>query len=161
MGRDTSAERAESFSEFMRVNEPPIRRALMSGYGRDAGREAALEAFEYGWEHWDRVRKMRNPSGYLYRAGSHAAARKVKYRPPPHEMASAPQHDPWVEPGLDGALDRLTRSQRTSVVLVHGFGWTYQEAADLLGVGRSTVQRHVDRAIGKLRIELEVSDATG
>jgi RNA polymerase sigma factor (sigma-70 family) len=75
-------------------------------------------------------------------------------------MADVPtSSEPWVEPGLDGALDHLSGPQRTAVVLIHGFGWTYQEVSELLAVRRSTVQRHAARALSKLRSELEVRDA--
>jgi RNA polymerase sigma factor (sigma-70 family) len=45
------------------------------------------------------------------------------------------------------------------VVLIYGFGWTYQEVSELLDIRRSTVQRHVTRAMKKLRQELGVRNA--
>jgi DNA-directed RNA polymerase specialized sigma24 family protein len=41
---------------------------------------------------------------------------------------------------------------------VHGYGWTLEETSRLLGVGRSTVQKHVDRGLDRLRGALGVSD---
>lgn len=149
-----------SFSEFMEETEPRVRRALISGYGSQFGREATIEAYEYVWEHWDRVRKAANPTGYVYKTGAHCAARnrrqqgrRTGFDQPPTTAV------PWVEPKLNGALHRLSDPQRTSVVLIHGFDWTYQEVADLLGVRRSTVQRHLSRALNKLRSDLGVHDA--
>ncbi len=137
-----------------RAEEPRIQRALSAGYGPEIGREATLEAFEYGWEHWNRIQDMSNPAGYLYRVGSRCATRLRRNRESMLLTAEVPSEwDPWVEPGLDGALDQLTSAQRTVVVLIHGFGWTYQEVSELLGVRRSTVQRHADRALSKLRSE--------
>jgi len=46
-----------------------------------------------------------------------------------------------------------------SVVLCHGYGWTRAEVAELLGVNASTVQRHVDRGVAKLRSGLGVGEA--
>jgi DNA-directed RNA polymerase specialized sigma24 family protein len=40
--------------------------------------------------------------------------------------------------------------------LVHGFEYTHQEVADLLGISRSSVQNHVERGLARLRTELEV-----
>jgi len=37
--------------------------------GQVSGREVAQEALEYGWEHWERLRSMENPVGYLYKVG--------------------------------------------------------------------------------------------
>jgi DNA-directed RNA polymerase specialized sigma24 family protein len=144
----------------METTEPRVRRALISGFGSRLGREATLEAFEYAWEHWDRVQASSNAAGYVYRAGAHSAARtrrregrKVGFDPP------QPNPEPWVEPKLDSALNRLTRPQRTAVVLIYGFGWTYREVSEFLGIRRSTVQRHLSRAMAKLRSDLGVHDA--
>jgi hypothetical protein len=30
-----------------------------------AGRDAAADALAYGWEHWERIKDMKNPIGYL------------------------------------------------------------------------------------------------
>ncbi len=151
---------ADSFSDFMEEAEPRVRRALISGFGAQLGREATLDAFEYAWEHWDRLRRGSNPAGYVYRAGVHVAARARRRE---HRRAGfddpSPRAERWVEPKLDGALDRLTRPQRTAVVLIHGFGWTYREVSDVMGIRRSSVQRHVDRAMEKLRADLGVRNA--
>lgn len=155
-----SGDPGAAFSAFMTDTEPRIQRALRAGYGPEIGREATLEAFEYGWEHWNRIGAMSNPAGYLYRVGAHCAARLARNRGSMVLTTEVPtMSEPWVEPGLDGALDVLSGPQRTAVVLIHGFGWTYQEVSDLLGVRRSTVQRHTARAMSKLRSELEVHDA--
>lgn len=62
-----------------------------------------------------------------------------------------------MEPSLRGALGGLSDRQRVAVVLVHGYGWTMAEVADLLGVKVTTVQSHLDRALARLRSILEVS----
>lgn len=149
-----------SFERFMADNEPRVRRALISGFGSRLGREATVDAFEYGWEHWDRIRRYSNPAGYLYRTGVRCAlkARRKEAKRFGFE-ADRSSGEVWAEPKLDGSLDRLTNSQRVCVVLVHGFDWTYQEVADFLEVKRSTVQRHVDRGMSKLRSDLGVRDA--
>jgi RNA polymerase sigma factor (sigma-70 family) len=64
---------------------------------------------------------------------------------------------PWVERDLPVALGRLSDRERAAVVLVHGVGWSYAEVADLFGIGKSTVQKHVDRGMGKLRRRLGVT----
>jgi RNA polymerase sigma factor (sigma-70 family) len=63
---------------------------------------------------------------------------------------------PWIEPALPAALEALTSQQRVSVVLAHGFGWTQREIAELLEISTSTVQNHIERAVAKLRVALEV-----
>jgi RNA polymerase sigma factor (sigma-70 family) len=62
------------------------------------------------------------------------------------------------EPGLPVALAALSEAQRVAVVLVHGYGWTLREVADLTAVTVSTVQSHAERGLSKLRSALEVTD---
>jgi RNA polymerase sigma factor (sigma-70 family) len=95
---------------------------------------------------------MANPVGYLYRVGqSRTRRRRSAFMAP-----SASAETPWIEPGLDRAVADLTEMQRVAVVLVHGFGWTAHEVAELLGVKATTVQTHVERALVRLRVALEV-----
>ena len=51
----------DDFVGFVRETEPKLRRALIAAAGGQRGREAACEALEYAWEHWDRVKAMENP----------------------------------------------------------------------------------------------------
>ena len=147
----------ESFTRFAHDAEPHLRHALVAAYGPDIGRDAAAEAIAYGWEHWDRLRTMDNPIGYLYRVGRTSGS--CWLRRPARLPEPPPQNPPWIEPALPAALNRLSRNQRTAVLLVKGYGLRYREVAELLGIGVSTVQKHVDRALQKLRNELEVDGA--
>ena len=148
-----------SFAEFVEDAEPRLRRALVARYGYQEGREAVAEALAYAWEHWERVAGMENPVGYLYRVGRTRGTwgfRRPVQLPRPEATA-----DPsWFEPTLPGAVERLPIRQRTAVMLVKAHGYTYDEAADVMGIARTSVQRHVERALTKLRKALEVtSDA--
>lgn len=147
----------DSFTGFFRVVEPKLRHALVAAYGPSIGREAAAEAMAYAWQHWERVRTMENSAGYLYRVGQ-SGARKL--RRPLLSIAQREQRssEPWVEPALAAALQALSEPQRVAVVLCHGFGWTHREVAELLGIGRTTVQNHVERGLVKLRDRLEVTE---
>ncbi len=146
----------ETYSSFVEEVQDRLRHALVAHFGLETGREAAADALAYGWEHWDRIQTMDNPAGYLYRVGQHKAIRRRRSRP---LFPAAPTHsDPIVEPGLPRALTSLSAKQRQVVVLVHGYEMTHQEAADLLGVSRGSVQRHLERGLAKLRHSLGVSD---
>lgn len=151
-----------AFIAFMTDAEPRVRRALVAHYGPDVGREAAAEALAYGWLHWDRVRGMGNPVGYLFRIGQNQARRQLGARRR-HEVTlrvdpPGPNPEPWYEPGLDRALRGLSAQQRGAVLLVKGYGWTYEETARAMGVRRSTVDKHVARGLAKLRRSLGVPD---
>jgi DNA-directed RNA polymerase specialized sigma24 family protein len=150
---DTSA-RAR-FAAFVAEVEPRLRRALVAAYGGERGREAVAEALAWGWEHWADLEAMDNPAGYLYRVGQ-SRTRPRKQAP---TFEAPPGTEPWVEPQLLPALAALTERQRVAVVLVHGFGWTHREVAELTGLAVTSVQNHVERGLEKLRAALEVRDA--
>jgi DNA-directed RNA polymerase specialized sigma24 family protein len=140
---------------FVKETGPGLRRALIAAYGPEVGAEATAEALAYGWEHWRAVQRKRNPGGFLYRVGQSRARRYFRRRP--RELPPAPTNPgPVYEPGLSAALADLTDRQRAVVTLVHGFGYTLREVGELLGISRSTVQRHLDRAVARLRRRLEV-----
>ncbi|HEU5152224.1 MAG TPA: sigma-70 family RNA polymerase sigma factor [Iamia sp.] len=144
----------EAFTSFVAEVEPRLRRALTSLRGSDLGRDATAEALAYAWANWSTVREMANPVGYLYRVGS-SRTRPRRRRPWPPAVPVEPH---GFEPGLGPALARLSERQRTAVVLVHGCGWTHQEVADALGLSRSSVGTHVERAMALLRRELGADD---
>lgn len=145
----------ESFSGFVAEVEGRLRRALTPSLGSEFAREAAAEGLAHGWENWDRVGAMENPAGYLYRVAlnwgrSNAPKRPVMLpRPPAHQT-------PWIEPGLPEALSALSEKQRVAVFLVWGHEWSLAEVADLLGVAKGTVQKHLERGMKKLRRHLGV-----
>jgi DNA-directed RNA polymerase specialized sigma24 family protein len=146
---------AQDFTIFMRECEPRLRQALIAACGGQAGRDAACEALAYGWEHWDRVAVMANPTGYLYRVGvqrGRTSARRgvILFR------GGGTDSLPEVEPALVGALESLPDRQRTVVVLVHCFEWSLSEVADMLALSKSTVQNHLERGMRSLRRTLGV-----
>jgi DNA-directed RNA polymerase specialized sigma24 family protein len=151
---DNSAD-IEAFEEFVRVSEPSIRRALVAAYGADVGRDATAEALAWAWEHWERLREMENPVGYLFRVGQ--TRRPRPSRRLPFFPAVAADRTAYFEPGLPAALATLTEHQRVATVLVYGFAWSLQDTADLLGVKVTSVQNHLERGLKKLRAHLEVS----
>ncbi len=145
---------AEAFTAFMREAQPRVLVALAAAYGPDAANDASAEAFAYAWEHWDRVAEMENPAGYVYRVGrSRIRPRKqAMVCPPP-----PPNPAPLVEPKLIAALGRLSERQRAAVVLTEGFQYSLTEVAELLGVHPSSVRRHRERGLHKLRSRLGVT----
>lgn len=148
---------AATYEAFVETGGARLRRAFLAAYGPEVGAEATADALTYAWEHWSRVSEMRNPTGYLYRVGQSKARR---YRRRPIRLPQAESvAQPWVEPGLPAALEHLSERQRQAILLCHGFGWTLAEVGELLDVGPSTVQRHLDRGMKKLRSDLGVDDA--
>jgi DNA-directed RNA polymerase specialized sigma24 family protein len=145
------------FTAFVREVQDPVRHALTAGFGVEVGREAAEEALVHAWRHWDRVSRMKNPGGYVYRVGHRMAQKMARKRPPvgfPEMSAANPVR---VEPGLPAALEELSGRQRTVVVLVCAYGLSQRDAARMLGITRSSLQRHLERGLARLRRELGVT----
>jgi len=148
---------APGFEEFVLATEPPLRRALVAAYGYEDGREAAADALAYAWEHWARVREMPNAAGYLYRVARSSVSHGRRWRRRPPLLAAPPGAEHRFEPGLPAALAALSERQRVAVVLVHGFGYTLREVAELTGIKVTTVQNHLERGLTRLRDRLGVT----
>jgi DNA-directed RNA polymerase specialized sigma24 family protein len=145
------------FRAFVAHAEPRLRRGLMASYGPDRGREATAEALAVAWEHWDKVRHMANPVGYLFRVGqSRTRSRKQRL-----EFARPADTEVWVEPGLPLALSRLSPRQRVVVYLVHGYGFTVHDVAQILQPRDTSVRTHLRRGLSSLRRSLNVDQAGG
>jgi RNA polymerase sigma-70 factor (ECF subfamily) len=148
--------KADEFTTFVEANDARLRGALIAALGSDVGREATAEAMAYGWENWTRVSAMDNPVGYLYRVGRNLGGRMHRR----HRVllpSAVVAGEPWVEPGLPGALAALPERQRVVVWLVHSADWTMSEVADVLGISKASVQRHLERGMSKLRRILGVT----
>jgi DNA-directed RNA polymerase specialized sigma24 family protein len=144
----------EAFERFVRDVEPRLRRALVAAYGFEEGRDATAEALAYAWERWDRLQEIGNLPGYLFRVGQSRRRRRRQ----PVLFDTSGWAEPLFEPGLPRALAALTERQRLAVVLVHGYGYTLREVAELAGIRQTTVQNHVERGLARLRTQLGVSD---
>ncbi len=147
-----------SFTSFIERVARPLRQALIAAYGPDVGADVTADALAYAWENWERIGQMHNPAGYLYRVGQSRARRGIFRKPPPVEPPIMHGGSPWFEPGLGPAIASLSEKQRAAVVLVHGYGWSVTEVAEMWGVTFSTVRAHVDRAMAKLRRKLGVEE---
>jgi DNA-directed RNA polymerase specialized sigma24 family protein len=146
---------SETFSMFVEEHEARLRHALTARFGSNVGKEAAADALAYGWEHWEQVRSMENPVGYLYTVGRDRGRRMSRRRRvlfPSIPVGRAP----WVEPGLSRAVADLPERQRTVVLLLHGYDWTQSEVAEVLGISKASVQRHGERAMARLRRKMGV-----
>ncbi|MEA2022725.1 MAG: sigma-70 family RNA polymerase sigma factor [Actinomycetota bacterium] len=155
---ETGAGSEAAFTAFVYEAQSPIRRALVAGFGIDVGRDAAEEALVYAWQHWDRVSGMKNPRGYVYRVGHRMAQKMTRKENRPVVLPDVPAelNPVRVEPGLPAALSALSKRQRTVVVSVCGYGLSQADTARLLGITRSSVQRHLERGLTRLRSEMGV-----
>jgi DNA-directed RNA polymerase specialized sigma24 family protein len=142
------------FELFVGQVEPGLRRAHFAALGIERGREATAEALAWAWEHWHRIEKLKNPGGFLFRVGQS----RTRQRKEPPVFVRQDWREPWVEPALGKALAALSEQQRLAVVLVHAFGWTMHDVAEMTGTKVPTVQTHLDRGLARLRNYLEVDE---
>lgn len=145
-----------SFTEWATEAEPKIRQSLTAAFGVQVGKDAAADALALAWEQWNQVSVMENPIGYVYGIGRNKA-RRMKTRRQPMFVDVPEQLLRNVEPGLPAAVADLPERQRIAVTLLHGYGWTMSEVAELLGTKKTTVQNHAERGLAKLRNALGVT----
>ena len=152
----------DDFERFFADAEPRLRRALVARLGIERGREATAEALAWAYEHWSEVQDMTNAVGYLYRVGHSRTRPRKAVTADRLGAASAPEPQPAsVDPQLWAVLWELSDNQRQAVVLVHAYGWTLREAADVMDCSISTVNTHLRRGLKRLREGLAVGVAVG
>ena len=147
-------EHREAFERFVEEAGPRLSRALASVYGFEDGRDATAEALAYAWENWQVLQHIENLPGYLFRVGqTRGRPRRQRVL---FDIGAGGDHR--FEPGLPKALAALSQRQRLAVVLVHGYGYTLREVAELTGIRPTTVQNHLSRGLSRLRGLLGVDD---
>ena len=143
-----------AFERFVREAGPRLGRALAAAYGFEDGRDATAEALAYAWENWQKLRHIANLPGYLFRVGQTRSRRRRQ--PVLFDISGDAEYS--FEPGLPKALAALSPRQRLAVVLVHGYGYTLREVAELTGIKPTTVQNHLSRGLSRLRSLMGVND---
>ena len=134
---------ADSFTDFVRQVEPRLRHALCAAFGSDRGREATADALAFGWEHWDRIRTMENPAGYLFGCGQEPASTRAAIST--HASCSAARRaavgraesSPGVGRSIGEVADRRDAGTWFGVDVQRGSGaaWSVEEHRSDAGAG--------------------------
>lgn len=141
---------------FLANARPRLERALVARFGIDDGLEAAAEALAFATENWHRLQPMANPVGYLYRVGQSRGQRlRGRWRRIGLLVHEPVTSDDVIDLDLQRALMRLRSEQRVAIVLVHSHGYSYREAAEILGIPVTTITNHVNRGMARLRRIME------
>jgi RNA polymerase sigma-70 factor (ECF subfamily) len=159
--RDPAAE----VEELFRDHQVRLLRALYLITGDAAEAEDLLQdAFARVWVHWDRVRRMDDRVGYLYRTAMNAfrsrwRRRAVELR---HRQPAATRPDP-IDMATDrqavvSALREVPPRQRLALVLTEFLDRSPGEAAAILGVQEATARSLASQARARLRQRLAVTD---
>lgn len=142
------------FAAFIESAAVMLRRALVARNGMEDGSDAAAEAIAWAWEHRAEVEEMSNPVGYLYRVGQSSLRRERRIRrrrASDFRIERYVADDPDFDADLFAALRRISPDQRTAVVMVHMYGFTYREVALLMDVSEAALTNHVHRGLKRLR----------
>lgn len=150
---------SERFEDFYVSTASRVRGTLsvILGNAELAG-EATDEAMTRAFERWNRLSRMANPAGWVYRVGLNWAKRQMRRRSydfPPGARLIATEDMPTPDPQLWDALDRLTTDHKTVLVLRYAEDWSVKQIADALNVATGTVKSRLHRAMNELREELE------
>ncbi len=155
---------AQAFETFFESEKSALFRALcLVTRNRAEAEELTQDAFLSVFERWDQVRRMDDPSGYLYRTAMNAfrtwhrratlgLKRTIGLTPSDDRMAEVESEDLVVR-----ALAPLSPRQRAAVVLVDLLGYSSEEAGHVLGIRAATVRTHAARAHSDLRKWVDAS----
>jgi RNA polymerase sigma-70 factor (ECF subfamily) len=150
-----------SFDEFFAQHRDRLYRWLCL-ITRNAGEAEELmqDSFVRVFERWDRVSRMEDPVGYLFRTAMNsfrllrrralvASRHLMTLRPREDDLDAVEREDLTLR-----ALGTLSQRQRAVVVLVDMMGYQSDEVASILGLRASTVRVHLARARSALGAEL-------
>lgn len=147
-----------TFAAALADIHPRLLEALVARYGPDLGGEATDEAIAWALEHPDRLDGVRNLVAFLYRVGQSKVRPTLRWRArradPLRDDAIVADEVRPIDPSLVDALRKLTADQRAAVLLVHAYGWTIAEVADLRNVAVTAVTNHLRRGLIALRRHL-------
>src|SRR5512145_1206381 len=99
--------------------------------------------------------RARKPQRRTTTADDPAVAGELVERRPSHADPAARSADRELAVALDGALDELSETLRTTLLLVCVDGLSHAEAAEILGAPEGTIAWRVHEARKKLRASLE------
>ncbi|MEO1056923.1 MAG: sigma-70 family RNA polymerase sigma factor [Actinomycetota bacterium] len=157
----TTAVPCVDFDEFYGATRQAIIRALSATLGsNDLAIDATDEALARAVQRWERVGRLDNPAGWVYRVGLNYARNRVRARLRRQPLAdlsdsSAPSPDTTVaDPAVGEALARLSLDHRSVVVCRFLLDWSEQQTADALAIRRGTVKSRLSRALAKLERHL-------
>jgi RNA polymerase sigma factor (sigma-70 family) len=155
------------FESFYLAHRVRLFRALVV-VTRDvhAAEEVAQDAFVKIWERWDRVHRMDDPTGYLYRTALngwfqiHRRAVRAATRVASPGRVVDPLETVEERDVLARRLLELPARQRAALVLTEYLGHDSAEAGRALGIRPGTVRRLASKGRAALRRGDEEEDHT-
>jgi RNA polymerase sigma-70 factor (ECF subfamily) len=144
----------EAYSDLVRRYQATLYRYIRSlGPDHDASMDIVQDTFIRGYTHLDQCRDPGRVRAWLFRIGRNLCfdfmknlrQRTVSLSEPEGEAErrELPESDVHA---LRAALDALAPELREAFLLRHDAGYTYDEAAEIVGVSTSAVKMRVHRA---------------
>jgi RNA polymerase sigma factor (sigma-70 family) len=147
------------FEDFFRGTHVALFRALTLVTGNRQEAEDVMQvAFMKVFEHWDRVARMDNPEGFLYRIAMNEFRSRYRRTKRALKRAVTPTaSEEAFEEAIEDrdvviqALRALVPRQRAALVLTALLDYSSQEAGELLGIDPATVRTLGSRARASMR----------
>jgi RNA polymerase sigma factor (sigma-70 family) len=146
------------FSAFFAEEHHELLKALffVTGNRADAA-ELMQDAFLKLWERWDRIDRLADPRGYLFRVALNGfrmrarAARRATRRLVPIATSSDPFDEVDLREDVRRMLLELSPRQRAALVLLDLYSYGSEEAAGIMGIRPSTVRALASQGRAVLR----------
>jgi RNA polymerase sigma factor (sigma-70 family) len=155
-----------SFEEFFEAESDTLFRRMWLVCGdRSEAEEVVQDSFVRIWERWERVQRIEDPRGYLYRTamnvfrsryrrGVLAVRRAVGQVQPRDDFAAAEARET-----VRRALATLTPRQRAAIVMTELLGFSSSETGRILGIRPGTVRALASQGRAAFRELMEGDDA--
>jgi RNA polymerase sigma-70 factor (sigma-E family) len=160
-----------TFDDFAGARLPAVLRFAKALTGDpDLAKDLVQEVLIRVSGRWQEIGQLDRPEAYVRKmvVNEHLSWRRRSWRLIPSGMSghlTGPASPDPAEGFIDrqallGELAKLSRRQRTALVLRYFEGFSDAEIADVMGCTRSTVRGHVFKALAALRVELDQPLAT-
>jgi RNA polymerase sigma-70 factor (sigma-E family) len=155
-----------TFDDFAGARLPAVLRFATALTGDpDLAKDLVQEVLIRVSGRWQEIGQLDRPEAYVRKmvVNEHLSWRRRSWRLIPSAMSGHLTGPPSPDPA-DGYIDRqallaelakLSRRQRTALVLRYYEGFSNAEIADVMGCTQSTVRGHVFKALAALRVELD------
>jgi RNA polymerase sigma-70 factor (sigma-E family) len=155
-----------TFDEFAAARLPAVLRFATALTGDpELAKDLVQEVLIRVSGRWQKIGQLDRPEAYIRKMviNEYLSWRRRSWRLIPSEMSThftgRPSPDPadgYIErQALLAELAKLSRRQRTALVLRYYEGFSDAEIAEVMGCAQSTVRGHVFKALAVLRIELD------
>lgn len=150
LSRRAAAGDRAAFAMLVEKYERPLRAFLSRAAGADLADDIAQDAFLKAWRKAGQYDGRARYSTWLTSIAWRCRLDRLRSdRPVPSDVSYEPKSGEDAE--VNDMLRRLSETERASLVLCEGHGWTHSEAAELLAMPLGTLKSTVARAKSKCR----------